>query len=119
MATIYNLEQEFITRFIQLGGNIDFLSQEHKFLKDRRFRFDFADTERKIAIEIEGGTWTQGRHIRGKGYSMDCEKYNLAQFAGWKVFRLTSDMLANDPARHIEPIIELLNKGVINNVDKS
>lgn len=106
-----NLEQEFITRYIQLGGNMSLLRQEYKFLNNRRFRFDFACVEKMIAIEIEGGTWTEGRHTRGKGYSMDCEKYNLAQLAGWKVFRFTSDMLQNDPIKHLEPIIELLNKG--------
>lgn len=105
-----NLEQEFITRFVQLGGDIDQLEQEFKFLNNRKFRFDFACLDKKIAIEIEGATWTKGRHTRGAGYSNDCEKYNLAQLNGWQVFRFTSDMLRNDPYKHLTSIIELLNK---------
>ena len=110
-----NLEQEFITRWIQLGGKIDQLTQEYKFLPDRKYRFDFVCLEKMVAIEIEGGTWTQGRHSRGPGYSADCEKYNLAQLAGWRVFRFTSDMLQNDPAKNLLPIIKLLTKEDFNN----
>ena len=62
-----------------------------------------------MAIEIEGGTWTGGRHTRGAGYSGDCEKYNQALRDGWRVFRYTTDMLASDPARHLMPIINELN----------
>ncbi len=91
-----------------MGGNVDSLVSEYKFLNDRKFRFDFACPIAWIAIEIEGGTWTQGRHTRGKGYSSDCEKYNLAQLAGWKVFRFTSDMLRHGPHKHLTPIIELI-----------
>lgn len=103
-----SLEREFITRYIQLGGDMDLLTQEYKFLTDRKYHFDFACPAKMIAIEIEGGTWSDGRHVRGKGYSDDCEKYNLAQLNGWRVFRFTSDMLRNDPIRHLTPIIELL-----------
>jgi len=50
----------------------------------------------EIALEIEGGTYTNGRHVRGSGYRHDCEKYNLAASLGWRVFRATSDMLRDD-----------------------
>lgn len=63
--------------------------REYKFLHDRRFRFDLAIPEKKIAIEFEGGVWTRGRHTRGKGYVNDCKKYNLAVMYGWKLLRYT------------------------------
>ena len=68
---------------------LDIPVREHKFLTKRRFRFDFAWLDRMIAMEIEGGVWTGGRHTRGAGYSRDLEKYNLAQLHGWDVYRFT------------------------------
>ena len=65
------------------------VSEEFRFHKVRRWRFDFAIPELKIAIEIEGGSWTQGRHTRGAGFQGDMEKYNTAQLMGWKVLRYT------------------------------
>ena len=66
------------------------LVEEHRFHPERRWRFDFAEPSVKVAVEIEGGIWSGGRHTRGTGYRGDCEKYNEATFSGWRVFRLTS-----------------------------
>lgn len=66
--------------------------EEHKFHPTRRWRFDFADLENKIAIECEGGIWTSGRHTRGAGFSNDTEKYNQAVLLGWRVLRYCSDI---------------------------
>ena len=60
---------------------------EHRFHPERRFRFDFAWIDLKIALEIEGGIWTHGRHTRPTGYLNDMKKYNLATFDGWDVYR--------------------------------
>lgn len=67
--------------------------EEYQFHPPRRWRFDFAWIERKIACEIEGGTWIRGRHSRPAGYAADCEKYNQATLDGWRVFRFTTDMV--------------------------
>lgn len=61
---------------------------EHRFHPVRRWRFDFAWPERKLAVELEGGVWSQGRHTRGQGFVDDCEKYNAAAVMGWTVLRL-------------------------------
>lgn len=60
---------------------------EYRFHPERRWRFDFADPKRKVAIEIEGGLWNYGRHNRPEGYMKDLEKYNQAALMGWKVLR--------------------------------
>jgi very-short-patch-repair endonuclease len=44
----------------------------------------------RIAVEIEGAVYTQGRHTRGAGYLKDCEKYNEAQMLGWTVLRYST-----------------------------
>ncbi len=56
---------------------------------DRLWRFDFAWSDRGIALEVEGGVWTHGRHTRGKGFLGDMAKYNAAALRGWYVFRCT------------------------------
>lgn len=65
--------------------------REHKFLPDRRFRFDYAIPEYKIAIEKEGGIWMKGggAHSRPTAILRDMEKYTLAATTGWIVIRRT------------------------------
>ena len=67
--------------------------REYRFSPDRKFRFDFAIPERMIAIEVEGGIWSGGRHTTPQGFQRDIIKYNLAVCSGWKVLRFTSDMV--------------------------
>ncbi len=67
--------------------------REHKFHERRKWMFDFAWKSYMTALEIEGGTWTQGRHSRGRGYEDDCEKYNEATLLGWRVLRVTTGMV--------------------------
>jgi hypothetical protein len=67
-------------------------TREYKFLRDRRFRFDAALPAHHIAIEYEGGTYSGGRHVRGKGYTNDCKKYTMAAMEGWTLLRFTVDI---------------------------
>lgn len=71
---------------------------EFLFNPPRRWRFDYAWPERRLALEIEGGIWTTGRHVRGKGYENDCEKYNEAALLGWRVLRVTTNMVRDGRA---------------------
>lgn len=72
------------------------------------WRFDRADPKTKVAVELEGGTWTNGRHTRPAGFDGDARKYNAAAILGWTVFRLTSSMLRNDPHGNLTPIIKYI-----------
>ncbi len=62
---------------------------EYRFHPTRKWRFDFAYPEQKIAIEIEGGTWIGGRHIHPIGFEKDCEKYNFCAKLGYRLLRYT------------------------------
>jgi hypothetical protein len=70
---------------------------EHFFHPTRKWRFDAAYVEEKIAIEVEGGTgWKRdgtSRHLTPSGFREDVEKYNAAAILGWCVIRLTPAML--------------------------
>ncbi len=68
---------------------------EYQFHRTRKWRFDFvfADKAADVALEVEGGAWTNGRHTRGSGFVKDMEKYNEAAAMGWRVLRVTPDQL--------------------------
>ena len=72
--------------------------REFRFDPPRRWRFDFAWPGAKVALEIEGGVWTHGRHNRGQGMEKDAEKYNQAACIGWLVLRATNHMIEDNRA---------------------
>lgn len=61
---------------------------EYRFAPPRKWRFDFAFLKHMVALEVEGGVWTGGRHTRGSGFVKDMEKYNTAAQLGWRVLRV-------------------------------
>ena len=71
------------------------LELQHKFHPVRKWHFDFAHPATKTAVEIQGGIYRKGRHVRGNGYEGDREKVNTATLDGWAVFELTPAMLDN------------------------
>lgn len=72
--------------------------REYAFHAKRKWRFDFAFPDKKIGVEIEGGTWSSGRHSRGPGYEKDLSKYNAAARDGWIVLRFTTRMATSGEA---------------------
>lgn len=68
--------------------------KEHRFHPDRRYRFDFAWPDAKVALEIDGAVWMKrGGHTSGSGKTRDCEKDFLAIQNGWRVIRWTDSMI--------------------------
>lgn len=74
---------------------------EYRFCPERKFRFDFAWPDKKIACEQEGGIWLRGRsgHSSGVGIRRDMEKSNLALRLGWRVFRFTPQEIKKGEAQ--------------------
>ena len=62
---------------------------EYRFHPTRRWKIDWAWPQEKIALEVEGAAWTQGRHTRGSGFIKDMEKYNELAIMGWRLIRVT------------------------------
>lgn len=69
--------------------------REYRFHPERRWKFDFSWPQSMVAVEIEGGTYLRGRHVRPEGFRNDCIKYNEAALLGWKVLRGDSRMVKN------------------------
>jgi len=63
--------------------------REYRFHPVRRWRFDYAMPEVKVAVEIDGGVFVCGRHSRGIGQVRDMEKMNAAAELGWRVLHFT------------------------------
>jgi very-short-patch-repair endonuclease len=61
---------------------------EHQFLDGRKFAFDFAWPQHKVALEAEGMV-----HRTKDRFARDLEKYNAALELGWKVFRASRRIL--------------------------
>ena len=66
---------------------------EHRFHPERKWRFDYAWPDAKVALEVEGGVWTGGRLTSSAGFLKDMEKYNAAARLGWRVLRCTPKTL--------------------------
>lgn len=71
---------------------------EHKFHPKRRWRFDLCWPNDLLAVEVEGGTWINGRHNRGSGFEKDAEKYAEAMCLGWTVLRVTGSQICTGKA---------------------
>lgn len=98
------LVNTFIGLWSMLGGQV--LVRELRFHPDRRWRLDFAHEPSKTAIEINGGIWSGGRHVRGAGYLRDREKVNAATAMGWRVFELGTGQVTPD---NVQQIIEAID----------
>ncbi len=85
--------------------NIEFTT-EFKFCDTRRWRADFRISNTQVLVEVEGGTWSGGRHTTGKGYELDCEKYNWATSNGWQVIRFTTSQVKKGDA--LKAVVDLL-----------
>lgn len=82
------LEQRFAILLREMGVMSRF-KPEFKFHPTRKWKVDFCDIGNKIAVEIEGGAWSQGRHTRGAGFVKDAGKYNQLTVSGYRLLRYT------------------------------
>lgn len=60
---------------------------EFQFLPTRKFRFDFAWPNQKVALECQGGIFARipGGHNRGAQIRLEHQKRNLAAVEGWRI----------------------------------
>ena len=85
--------------------------REYRFHETRRWRFDFAWPNSKVAVECDGGQFKAmgGRHNTDK----DREKINTATSQGWRVFRFSGNTIKTDPLgclKMIEEAVETFEK---------
>lgn len=68
---------------------------EFLFHETRKWRIDFyiEHNGKKLAIEVEGGIWSNGRHTRGSGFIKDMQKYNELTKYGIFMYRVEPSKL--------------------------
>lgn len=62
---------------------------EHRFHAARKWRFDFAFPAHRVAVEVQGGLFSGGAHVRGAALIRDHEKRNTAAMYGWRILYTT------------------------------
>uniref|UniRef100_A0A6M3L749 DUF559 domain-containing protein n=1 Tax=viral metagenome TaxID=1070528 RepID=A0A6M3L749_9ZZZZ len=74
--------------------------KEYRFAPPRRWRADyfFANDVSPLAVEIEGGLFSWGRHVRGKGAIADMAKYNQLSIMGISLLRFTPQQVEKGEA---------------------
>lgn len=101
MASI--LEEGFLNVLLIAGRDLPNPVREHVFDSKRKWRFDFCWPEQRVAVEVEGGlNKAQSGHRSKAGIQRDVDKYNAATVQGWKVLRVTADMLTLNPVGFVE-----------------
>jgi very-short-patch-repair endonuclease len=99
------LEKDFWAKWQLLKGPP--LVEQHRFHPTRKWRFDFAHLASKVAVEIQGGIWSHGAHVRGGQYQRDRAKIVTAQELGWIVYELTDKQINAEWIERIVGMIEL------------
>jgi very-short-patch-repair endonuclease len=93
------------------GDDAFTLTREHRFSPPRRFRFDAAFIRESVAVELDGGVYSGGRHTRGAGFERDCEKLNLAASQGWLVLRYTAkDLTKTRGPETVRAVLQVLRE---------
>lgn len=78
-----------------LGLGLPVPELEYRFAPPRRWRFDYAWPVQKVALEIQGGIFTRGRHTQGAALLKEYEKLNAAAVGGWRVLFITPKEMRN------------------------
>jgi hypothetical protein len=103
-----NYKSEVVLQYYREHGVL--LVEQVRFHPDRDFKFDFAHLESKVALECEGGVWSNGRHTRPAGFLKDIEKYNLALTLGWRVVRcVPADLCMDETLDLLKKVMEVSN----------
>lgn len=76
----------------------DGMEQEYIFHPEVNWRFDFCWPERLVALEVQGGVFTGGRHARPSGMIEDMRKFSEAAILGWRLILVSALEIRNGDA---------------------
>lgn len=88
------LNKLMIRQILETVFGAEMVAAEFRFHPVRRWRFDYAVPEIRLAVEYHGHAGFVGKGVSGhstiKGLTNDCEKMNSAIAAGWRVLAFTA-----------------------------
>ena len=105
-----SLEERFLSKWKSLQSVWPDPEREVMLFKPRRWRYDFVWADQMVIVEMEGGVWSAGRHLRPSGFIADVEKYNAAAVGGWVLLRYTVDDITKRSASMLGQIVAALAK---------
>ena len=111
--TASTLERAFAHWWGLLAPDLPAPVAEYPVGPGRKFRWDFAFVEARVAVEIEGGIYG-GAHGRPAGIHRDIEKNNFGVLNGWKLLRFSGKDLDTDPAGVVAQVRALLTQQEVN-----
>ena len=85
------LEDELLVHLQAVG--LPEPERQVRFHPTRKWVADFGWPTCALLVEIEGGVYSGGRHVRGAGFEADCEKYAEAVLLGYRVLRFTGGQI--------------------------
>lgn len=71
---------------------------QFRFVEGRQYRFDRAWPDRMVAVEVQGGVWSDDGHGRKSMVARDCAKLSLAAALGWRCLPVTRAMIEDGTA---------------------
>lgn len=102
-----NKEDEIFEFIVDNGFPVP--ERQYTAIPNRRYKIDFCWPEYQLCLEVEGGVWTQGRHIQPGGFIKDMEKYNLLSYYGWTLFRVTPSHIRASKKNPLPYLLQVLN----------
>lgn len=86
----------------------DGMVRQHRPFEGSRMAFDFAWPNRTtpVLVEVQGGIYSGGAHVRPKGVLRDMDKANRANVLGWCVLQVSADDIKSGRA------VELIRQGL-------
>lgn len=106
-------ETDLFTLLIRTDLRLDCV-KELEFCPGRKWRFDYALPEVKIAVEVEGGTYKTRTYRNKDGVLITTTggRHNSATVLGWRLIRVVpAELLTNKT-------IDLIRQTIKNNYDK-
>lgn len=81
--------------------------QHYRAIPGKNFKFDFY-VKPDILIEINGGNWIHGRHIRAADIEYEYARMNLAVLNGFKMLVYGTDIVVKNPMKIVEDLRKLI-----------
>ena len=72
--------------------------RQFRYVPGRKFTADFAYTERRLLIHVDGGVYSRQAHGSITGILADIARQNLATLGGYRALRVTPDMVKDGTA---------------------
>ena len=102
------LEDAFVAALAKLKPEgVPMPEREHRFHETRKWRFDLAWPQIRLAVEIQGGSFVGGGHNRAGQQAKDYEKLNEAQRQGWRVLQFNT-MQLKDVAACVDVTLDVI-----------